>query len=164
DSAHVPNSRHFRPSVYTDGNPSHAIQNAIEAASGLQKALIVIYPNTPQSDRVNPRGAYYENLVIHSPVKLQGVGPGSPDGSVRGTIVDGSAFGGDSALADDWRTLVGGLSRTDPNTGEVVPAWVGNPNVAEAQVIYLLAMSTSQFGSAYRSGIDGLDIRGGDQQ
>ncbi|HEX5690187.1 MAG TPA: IPT/TIG domain-containing protein, partial [Roseiflexaceae bacterium] len=150
DTAHA-NGRWFKPSLYTDGNPSHAIQNAIEAASSAQRALIVVYPNHQGNNRVNPRGAYYENLVIHSPVKLQGVGPGSPDGSVPGTVLDGSAFGGDTALADDWRTLVGGLT------------WQGNPDVSEGQAIYLLATGTNQFTAGYPAGIDGIDIRGGDQ-
>ena len=42
-------------------------------------ALVVVYPNNPSANpRQNPRGAYYENLIISKPVKLQGVGPGSP--------------------------------------------------------------------------------------
>ena len=67
----------------------------------------MVYPGTPQGDRINPRGAYYENLIIDVPLKLQGVGPGGiyPNGdAVTGSIVDGSAFGGDTALADAWRT------------------------------------------------------------
>ena len=31
--------------------------------------------------RANPRGAYYENLIVTTPVKLQGVGPGGIRGS-----------------------------------------------------------------------------------
>ena len=43
--------------------------------------LVIVYPNKPSADpRQNPRGAYYENLIISKRVKLQGVGPGSPDG------------------------------------------------------------------------------------
>ena len=45
-------------------------------------ALVVVYPNTV--DTYNPDGAYYENVIMHSPVKLQGVGPGgSADGTTR---------------------------------------------------------------------------------
>ncbi len=50
----------------------------------------------------NPRGAYYENLVMASPVKLQGVGPGGFQGGtyVPGTVLDAGAFGGDTAPGD----------------------------------------------------------------
>ena len=73
-------------------------------------ALVVVYPNNPGANpRQNPRGAYYENLIITKPVKLQGVGPGSPDGSVRGSIIDGGAFAGDSPVATDWYTRIGSV-------------------------------------------------------
>ncbi len=39
--------------------------------------LVVVYPARPtRPPAPNPRGAYYENLIMASPVKLQGVGPG----------------------------------------------------------------------------------------
>ena len=46
-----------------------------------------------------------------SPVKLQGVGPGGFQGNtyVPGSIVDASAFGGDTQLATDWFTKVGAV-------------------------------------------------------
>ena len=76
---------------------------------------VVVYPNNPSANpRQNPRGAYYENLIITKRVKLQGVGPGSPDGSVRGSIIDGGAFAGDSPVATDWYTRIG--ARRGPGT------------------------------------------------
>ena len=147
----------YNPTIFEVGPDKsyHTIQSAIEAATGTAKALVVVYPAAPDATnpRYNGRGAYYENIVIHSPVKLQGVGPGGlyPDGTpVQGAIIDGIAYGGDTPLADAWRTLVGGLT------------WDGNQNVSEGQVIYVLAQS-NQFTSAYRASIDGFDIRGGDQ-
>ncbi len=165
------NNSGYSPTVFEVGpgltgvnkfNPTtdvHAIQHALDAAAALPQnvqnrgALVVVYPNLPDlvNPRNNPRGAYYENLVMYSPVKLQGVGPGSADGSVRGSILDGSAIGGDTTLADDWRTLVGSLS------------WVGDQNVYEGQVVYVLARTTNQYGSRFNAAVDGFDIRGGDQ-
>ena len=109
--------------------------------------------------RGNPRGAYYENLVISRPVKLQGVGAGGfqgPDNTspyVAGTILDGGAFGGDTDLATDWFTRVGAMT------------WAGNQTVSDGSVIYLLA-STNAFSptASFKPAIDGFDIRGGDQQ
>ena len=82
---------------------------------------MVVYPGaaTPSNPRLNPRGAYYENLIMASPVKLQGVGPGGFQGDtfVRGSIIDGGAFAGDTQLATDWYTKLGGLT------------WDGNQDV-----------------------------------
>ena len=152
----------YNPNVYEvgPGNTYTTIQSALEAAAGTSKALVVVYPGAvdPSNPRYNGRGAYYENLIIHSPVKLQGVGPGGvyPNGTpVQGTIIDGIAFGGDTALADAWRTLIGGLT------------WAGNQDVSDGEVIYVLPGTTTQFSNshtnAFDASIDGLDIRGGDQ-
>jgi len=147
----------YNPTVYEvgPGRTYPSIQSALEAAAGVAKALVVVYPAAPDptNPRYNGRGAYYENIVIHSPVKLQGVGPGGvyPDNTpVQGSIIDGIAYGGDTDLATAWRTLVGSLT------------WDGNQDVSEGQVIYILAHS-NQFTAAYTASIDGLDIRGGDQ-
>jgi uncharacterized repeat protein (TIGR01451 family) len=152
----------YRPNVYEVG-PGHTyatIQGALEAAAGTAKALVVVYPGAVDSTnpRYNGRGAYYENLIMHSPAKLQGVGPGGvyPDGApVQGSIIDGIGFGGDTTLADNWRTLIGGLT------------WAGNQDVAEGQDIYVLASTNNQFTSSHNNNfdasIDGFDLRGGDQ-
>ncbi len=137
---------------------THAIQNAVDdAASSNGSDLVVVYPNAATGG--NPRGAYYENLVISRPVKLQGVGAGGfqgPDNTspyVAGTILDGGAFGGDTDLATDWFTRVGAMT------------WAGNQTVSDGSVIYLLA-STNAFSptASFKPAIDGFDIRGGDQQ
>lgn len=136
---------------------SHAIQNAIDDANA-GNALIVVYPNTAVAV-TNPRGAYYENLVVTKRVKLQGVGGGGFQGPnanspyVRGTILDGGAFGGDTDLATDWFTKVDGLT------------WDGNQTVSDGAVIYLLAQQNAFPSNAtFKPSIDGFDIRGGDQQ
>ena len=74
---------------------SHAIQNALDdAAASNGNDLVVVYPGTATA--ANPRGAYYENLVVTRPVKLQGVGAGRIPGPnnnspyIQGTVVDGA--------------------------------------------------------------------------
>ena len=154
----------------------HAIQRALSAAADFvalndtqasQGALVVVYPNDPSANpRQNPRGAYYENLIISSRVKLQGVGPGSPDGSVRGSIIDGSAFAGDSPVTTDWYSQIGTL------------AWDGNQTIYDGAIISIYVPSDAAsntpaerrraFPATYNArtapSIDGFDLRGGNQQ
>jgi hypothetical protein len=146
----------YLPNVLEVGPPPAypTIQAAVNAAeaSGLP-SLVVVYPGQPSPDPLlNPRGAYYENVVVHAPVWLQGVGPGGFRGAqwVPGSIIDGGAFGGDTALAEAWRVYVGGL------------AWDGNQNVYEGAVVTIFAQNGA-FGPGARAAIDGFDIRGGDQ-
>jgi hypothetical protein len=146
------------------GPYEHALQDALNDAANLggnnPKALVVVYPGPVDNSnpRYNGRGAYYESLVMHSPVKLQGVGPGGVYPAsmnlppVQGSIIDGIAFGGDTNMALAWDELVNTLTRA------------GNQDISGGQVIYVLPQSTNQFGSSFNAAIDGLDIRGGDQQ
>ncbi len=147
------------------GKAFATIQGALDAAfTASADDLVVVYPGTPDlsNPRINPRGAYYENLIMASPVKLQGVGPGGFQGStfVPGSIIDASAFGGDTDLAAAWFTKVGTLT------------WDGNQNVNDAEAIYVLASQNAttatgrarQFTSSFPAAIDGFDIRGGVEQ
>jgi len=115
----------------------------------------VVYPGlaTPLNPRQNPRGAYYENLIIYQPVKLQGVGPGGFQGTafVPGSIIDGGAFAGDSPVATDWYTKIGGLT------------WDGNQSINDGAVISIFTQGGS-FTAGFKAAIDGFDLRGGDQQ
>ncbi|TFC02008.1 hypothetical protein E3O32_12300 [Cryobacterium mannosilyticum] len=142
------------------GRSYATIQAALDAAfTNNGDDLVVVYP--APSTRANPRGAYYENLVVASPVKLQGVGSGGFQGTafVPGSIIDAGAFGGDTALAAAWFTKVGGLT------------WDGNQAVNDGEAIYVLASQNAttasgaarQFTSGFKASIDGFDIRGGDQ-
>jgi uncharacterized repeat protein (TIGR01451 family) len=147
----------YNPTVFEvgPGRTYATIQSALDAAAGLSKALVVVYPGQVDitNPRYNGRGAYYENIIISSPVKLQGVGPGGvyADGTpVQGTIIDGIAFGGDTTVATNWLTKIGTLT------------WDGNQNVYDGEVIYIVAHD-GQFTSGFNAAIDGLDIRGGDQ-
>jgi hypothetical protein len=147
------------------GKTYSTIQAALDAGfTNNGDDLVVVYPGTPDlnNPRNNPRGAYYENLVMASPVKLQGVGPGGFQGNtfVPGSIIDASAFGGDGQVATDWYTKVGGLT------------WDGNQDVNDGEAVYVLASENAttaagrarQFTSGFKAAIDGFDIRGGDQQ
>ena len=175
----------YRPSETLPAAANHAIQNALDDAATFvgggnnRNALVIVYPNNPTVDnpRQNPRGAYYENLIITSKVKLQGVGPGSPDGSVRGTIIDGAAFAGDSPVATDWYTRILRETTADAN-GNAIPTWGGNATIYDGAVIsvYVPAPTNNSSSTASRRAfptafnantapsIDGFDLRGGDQQ
>ncbi|MEO8556816.1 MAG: SdrD B-like domain-containing protein, partial [Actinomycetota bacterium] len=177
-TGYSPTVREVGPSAstlrYNPTNPAsksaagvdHAIQNALDdAAANNGDDLVVVYPGTPTPDPTsasyNPRGAYYENLIVASPVKLQGVGPGGFQGTtfVPGSHIDAGAFGGDGALATDWFAKVGAMT------------WDGNQAVNDGAGIYVLASQTAttasgaarQFTSAFKAGIDGFDIRGANQ-
>ena len=79
-----------------------AIQRAVQAAynasnNGNNPKLVVIYPNTATNYAPhNPFAAYFENVVLHGKVKLQGVGPGGASSRhdiVYGTNIDASSSG-----------------------------------------------------------------------
>ena len=148
----------YSPTVYEvgQGKTYSTIQAALNVAASQTRALVVVYPGTPtpNNPRGNPNGAYYENLIIYSPVKLQGVGPGGlySDGTfVPGSIVDGLAFGGDTALADAWRAKMDSLT------------WAGNQSIYEGPVMTVLA-NTNNFTAGYPATIDGFAIQGGNQE
>ncbi len=156
----------YNPTLYEvgPGHPYATIQSALDEAQAVAgDNLVVVYPGepTPNNPRLNPRGAYFENLVMASPVKLQGVGPGGFQGNtyVPGSIIDASSYSSDNGVAADWLNKVGGLT------------WDGNQTVNDGEGIYVLA-SQNGSSSATRAGdftpdfmasIDGFDIRGGNQ-
>lgn len=151
--------RTFAPVNSLPAVADHAIQDALDAAAASNgRDLVVVYPGipTPNDPRQNPRGAYYENPIIHESVKLQGVGPGSPDGSVPGSIIDGSAAAGDSPVFDDWLTKIDSLN------------WAGNQTINDGSIISIYAEANdfplNVTGARRVASIDGFDLRGGNQQ
>ena len=127
-----------------------ALQDAARPAN--QRALVVVWPGTPAQD--NPRGTYYENIVMHSKVKLQGVGPGGiyPDGTyVPGSILDGTGFSPDNAAGQEWAALVN-------STRHIGPALV-----PDAAVVTFLGNRATAGNDPYRSAINGFTITGGSQ-
>jgi hypothetical protein len=128
------------------------VQGALEAAATQGDVEVVaVWPNAPSQD--NPAGAYYENVVIHSSVRLQGVGPGGqyPDGTeVRGSILDGRAFGIDNATGTAWLALVGSIPHAGP------------AQVPDGAVVTVLGRA-NQFNLLNPSAVDGFRITGGNQ-
>ena len=98
---------------------------------------------------------------MHSPVKLQGVGPGGAyaDGTgVAGTVIDGSAYQADAQSGTDWFALASSL------------AFGGNQNIYEGETLMVVANDggagsgttrVDQFRSNFPASIDGLKIMGG---
>ncbi len=156
----------YSPDVYevggnTPGVPQFAtIQAAINKATAdstnnepkLNRKLVVVYPGP--TSQFNPLGVYYENLLINTPIKLQGVGPGgvrADNTQVRGSILDGLGF--EQVNGAPWRARLATLQ------------WSGLQTIAEGAVITVLANNTgrNRFTSSFPAGIDGLTIQGGDQ-
>jgi hypothetical protein len=150
------------------------IQDALEAAAALpktsptsQNALVVVYPTTPSA--FTPFGAYYENIIIHSPVKVQGVGPGGirTDGTFElGTTIDGRFFWQTTSLAESaantttdlnepyllaWYNLLTSISTSnDPD------------DVPSGQTVTVLAPAKNTFQANFNGAIDGFQISGGE--
>jgi hypothetical protein len=148
--------QHYQPDLYEVG-PGRAyatIQSAVDAAAlnPNKDSLVVVYPGA--TAQWNPTGAYFENLILYAPVKLQGVGPGGVYGDgtpVLGSVIDGRGVAGDTAYAEAWRAFVLGL------------AWDGNQAIYEGPVIYVLA-EDGEFDADFNAAVDGFTITGGDQQ
>jgi hypothetical protein len=150
-------ARSYNPVLYEvgPGRTYSTIQSAVDAAAnagGPRGRLVIVYPGTPEL--WNPAGIYYENVVMYSPIKLQGVGPGGvyADGTpVLGSVIDGRGLTGDTAYAETWRVFVESLN------------WSGNQSIYEGAVVYILA-EDGEFTDGYRASVDGFTIQGGDQQ
>ncbi len=132
---------------------------------GNRGVVVIVLPNTPSTTNLD--GAYYENLVISTPVTVQGYGPGGIDSrgrAVHGTVLHGGNF---------WSAAIDPNDPTDfiePNAEawyERVQAltWPGNQNIADGEVVYVVAgLGESTFRSNRVGRLDGLKIIGGDQR
>jgi SdrD B-like protein/IPT/TIG domain-containing protein len=145
----------YSPTVYEVG-PGHtyaSVQEGITAAAASPQALVVVYPNTAYT--YSPLGDYFENVVMHTPIKLQGVGPGgvrADSTSAKGSILNGTGFA--TTRANAWSTLVESLKSG--------PGWSGNQAVYDGQVVYVVARDGG-FTSGYKASIDGFSIEGGNE-
>src|SRR5262249_19562666 len=109
------------------------VQAALQAAAAANDvSLVVVWPNAASQN--NPYGAYFENVVVHSSVRLQGVGPGGqyPGGSsVAGSVLDGRGFGIGHPSGAGWVGIGGGApaGAADgvPGGGGVAGAGQGDP-------------------------------------
>ncbi|MEI8068208.1 MAG: hypothetical protein WCH38_00190 [Actinomycetota bacterium] len=162
-----------------------AIQRALEAArsaSGTSDTarakLVVVFPNTaPNYEAHNPFAAYFENVIVHSKVMIQGVGPGgarTTTNIVLGSTIDASQYwsatqitpvGGNQQTTDgtysgDWRNLANSITRTG----------TGPQELPEGAGVTALAETSNQFGGTaasttlFKTGVDGFMLTGGDQQ
>jgi hypothetical protein len=141
------------PSAVRPGETTYStVQSALEAAArsgGI--AVVAAWPNTPGPD--NPTGVYYENVVLHSAVRLQGVGPGgqyADGGFVPGSALDGRTFGIDNPTGTAWLNLVASIPHTGP------------ADVPDGAVVTVLARA-NQFNSLNAPAVDGFRISGGNQ-
>ncbi|MFB9236029.1 hypothetical protein ACFFWC_10800 [Plantactinospora siamensis] len=128
------------------------VQAALNAAAGAGgTAVVAVWPQAAAPD--NPTGAYFENVVLHSSVRLQGVGPGGQyaDGtSVPGSILDGRAFGIDNPSGTAWLNLVASVPHSGP------------ADVPDGAVVTVLAQP-NQFNVLNPPAVDGFRISGGNQ-
>jgi len=154
---------------HNTGGYEHALQDALDAAAtSSSNKLVVVYPGP--TDTFNPFGSYFENVIIHSPVKVQGVGPGgiyTDPGSgallntdEKGTVLDGLGFGTDGARDAGWQTTLASVGTIiGPNGLPLNPATVAPP---EGEVVLSVATSANQYTSSYKAAIDGMTIQNGD--
>jgi hypothetical protein len=146
---------------------NYTIQDALNDAAAVNDALVLVYNRmygldlnnlTPEQETEllwNPNGVYYENLVMHSPVKLQGFGPGGvyDNGDfVLGSVLNGLAYAGDNGNAAAWRDFVSNLN------------YAGQQQMFEGAVVSVFAETATQFTAGFYASIDGFKIEGGDQQ
>ena len=148
----------------------HPLQDALDHAADLEAArpdkkldvLVVAYPQAQVDSPIpNPTGSYFENVIVHSGVRLQGVGPGGfhEDGSyVRGSIIDGSNFAEGSPSGTSWLAEVSSIN--------FVNSAIAPPDSATVTVLSP-AYQPPRGQTATRSGtspaIDGFTITGGIQ-
>jgi hypothetical protein len=129
-----------------------SVQAALDAAANQSgTAVVAVWPGAVATN--NPIGAYLENVVVHSSVRLQGVGPGGQlaDGTyVPGSILDGRGFGIDNPSGTAWLALVGATAHADP------------ADVPDGAVVTILAQN-NQFNANNAPTVDGFRITGGNQ-
>jgi hypothetical protein len=176
-----PNAPAFLPpnAFPGDGKVKGAVQRSLESAAKAwlanksAQSLIVVYPNfqlDPSTGRYGgiawaPLSAYFENIVIHSPVMLQGSGSGglykNSVGSavaVPGAVLNGQFINantnvpattndnipGNEPWLFDWDTLVGqngNLNITNAALGINQP-YANNLTEGEGTVVYGVGNST----------------------
>lgn len=131
-------------------NPENILQLAIDRAANYPQALLVVWPNGTAKD--NPTGDYFENVVVHSPVKIQGVGPGGGSGAdlVAGSRLNGLGFNPDNLAGAAWAAKVGSLTYDGP------------VNVPDGAVVTFLG-SGNAYGATFKGAIDGFTVTGGSQ-
>jgi hypothetical protein len=171
-------------------------QNSRNPNDANNQWLVVVYPHYDAANPANPlnevafvpQGTYFENVIIHSPLQLQGVGPGgiNPDGTVvQGSVIDGRFWSSVAAGQFDAAAAPGlAPSPTEPNllhwvnlfdslrttgtgfTANAALPWTGDQAPGDGAVVTVLGtigtypnLPTNNF----RTGVNGFTISGGDQ-
>jgi hypothetical protein len=189
-----PNAPAFLPpnAFPGDGKVKGAVQRSLEAAANRWLAnkknnaqtLVVVYPNfqlDPTTGRYggvawDPLSAYFENIVVHSPVMLQGSGPGGfykdTNGvtiAVPGSSLDGRFFRSNTSevattadtgpasepWASDWTTLVGNV---------ITAQGAANGDLqAGGSVVFALGAKGwyTKATNGFRPTVDGFNVTGG---
>ena len=151
--------------TYLNGTVDKAedvVQKALDAASAYAPTdattpapLVVVWPKTSKV-ATNAHGDYFENLVVGTPVKLQGVGTGGFQGAtyLRGTTLNGLGFNADNAQGTLWLDAV---TRYVGATNAV--------NVADGAVLTYLGHAgyDKATSATNRASLDGFTVTGGDQ-
>ena len=143
-----------------DVTPEHAVQKAVDRAAALSTgtsgALVVVWPGVSRAQA--PAGDYYENLLVTSNVRIQGVGPGGFQGTtwVPGSGINGLGFQPDNPQGADWIAKLQALG-VDPTT------------VPDGAVVTYLDVAgggrnSNPFDRSYTAALDGLTVTGGAQQ
>jgi hypothetical protein len=156
--------------------------------------LVAVYPKWDPTGANNtafvPLGTYFENVIVHSPLELQGVGPGGvyADGTVvQGSLIDGrfwsqitpGQFDQPGAPGTEgppeqllptpsepnvlhWVNLLAAIQATGTGftAGGAVP-YSGGQDPGEGAVVTVLG-TTGTYPTNNRTGIDGFTISGGD--
>ncbi|MGZ4602231.1 MAG: hypothetical protein ACXV0U_01390, partial [Kineosporiaceae bacterium] len=143
-----------------NGTPENILQLAVDRAATVTsgRALVAVWPKTPVAN--NPQGEYYENLVVHSNVKIQGVGPGGTyldaaraTKTVPGTRLDGLGFNPDNNAGAAWVATVAATPHVGPDA------------VPDAAVVTYLGRPTDfvKTGNTFYGALDGVTVTGGSQ-
>ena len=149
----------YRPQVFNvgPGQTYATVQAGVDAAQGssvhqVPPPVVLVHPGVATS--FNPRGGYQENVIVSKPIVIQGYGPGDPSSAhPTGTVLDGSGFASTDVRAA-WRTKLATLT------------WDGNQTAYEGAVVSYFGLNRdfNVAVAAYRPGLAGMTITGGDPQ
>ena len=164
------------PGAVVDGDPGltpeNIVQVAVDRAATVasRQALVVVWPKTPVTN--NPQGEYYENLIVHSNVKIQGAGPGGVyvDSAgatqvIPGARLDGLGFNPDNNAGAAWVAEINQLATRSTDAAGNPTGITGPVTVPDAAVVSYAGRGSdfAPNGNAFRAALDGVTVTGGSQ-